>query len=425
MNAFELITKYLPTAVDTYFAEDSKTAILENGSKWIDVSFAEAGYVKIADVLLDGLSDYYGVQENNVSAPDYADYAGNLGNGARDGFAIGGITLRWEIYKLQWKRGKQFRIDHISDEETAKVVTGKLVEEFNRTKVIPEVDACRFSVIADQASASLGNLKVAETITATDADTGIIHRFNEAFEWLTEHEVPSEEQVIFVNPHVMTLIRNTPELNRRLLQSDVKNGNDVTLTVETYEGRPIIVVPSSRFFTDVNVGANGYAPKTTSKGINYIVCSKKAIVPIRKIEYSKFFGEGVVQDFYGSKFDYLIYHGVVVPKNKVCGVYVSTSDAVASAKANVLSVDVREGSVTNAWKLNNYFTTPAGLRGTIVYKATAITLGSTVEVDGETVKAIALGGEAVDAVATSYYFALIDEKGTALAVSGQVTLAKK
>ena len=44
----------------------------------------------------------------------------------------------------------------------------------------------------------------------------IIGKFNSAFEWLAEHEVPEEEQVIFVNPAVMTLIRNTDELKKLL-----------------------------------------------------------------------------------------------------------------------------------------------------------------------------------------------------------------
>ena len=32
-NSFELITKYLPQALDKYFYEDSKTVLLENGKE--------------------------------------------------------------------------------------------------------------------------------------------------------------------------------------------------------------------------------------------------------------------------------------------------------------------------------------------------------------------------------------------------------
>jgi len=138
-NSFELITKYLPQALDKYFAEDAKTAILEKGNKWVDVNFKEAGYVKIASLLLDGLSDYYRTQ--NLPGPSddaqYAAYAGNLGSGMRDGFAIGGASVKWEIKQLQYLRGKQLRIDYLDDEETAGLVIGNAVEEFSRLKVIP------------------------------------------------------------------------------------------------------------------------------------------------------------------------------------------------------------------------------------------------------------------------------------------------
>jgi len=148
MNSFELITKFLPSAVDKYFIEESKSVILEQGTKFIDVNFNETGYVKIASILLDGLSNYYSTQgefaaggtDSNFPFDDYAAYAGNVASGARDGFAIGGVTLEWEIFRLQYKRGRQFRIDYIEDEESAGVVIGNIVEEFNRVKVVPSVN---------------------------------------------------------------------------------------------------------------------------------------------------------------------------------------------------------------------------------------------------------------------------------------------
>ena len=108
MNSFEVITKYLPQAVDKYFAAESKTAVLEQGSKFIDVNFNEAGYVKIASFLMDGLSDYYKTQGSVApsNSADYAAYAGNVNAGQRDGFEIGGVSVKWEIFRLQYVRCK-------------------------------------------------------------------------------------------------------------------------------------------------------------------------------------------------------------------------------------------------------------------------------------------------------------------------------
>ena len=430
MNSFELITKFLPSALDKYFMADSKTVLLEQGTKFVDVNFNETGYVKIASMLLDGLSDYYSTQSDFAAAggsADYAAYAGNVTAGARDGFAIGGVTLEWEIFRLQYKRGRQFRIDYIEDEETASVVIGNLVEEFNRLKVIPEVDATRFSIIADAASASLGNLKQ-ESLAASD----VISKFNAAFEWLEEHEVPMEEQLIYVSPTVMTLIRNSTELTKFLTQGDYRSPAGIDFTVEKYAERPIVCVPSNRFFTNVLTTQNGYRPQSGSKLINYMVVSKKAVVPIRKLEYSKIYGPEMsgLAGFHGYLMNYLIYHGVVIPKNKVVGCYISTSSSDATTKVATLSIDTVAGAASHAWKLRNYYTNPAALRGQIVAKITsAFTLGgdltsltkvdTTNLIDSDTKYAYVTQGvdNAEAAGSKSFYFALVDASGKIIAVT--------
>ena len=427
MNSFELITKYLPAALDKYFYEDGKSTILEQGTKFVDVNFNETGYVKIASMLMDGLSNYYSTQSEFAAGggsdeypfDEFAAYAGNVAEGARDGFAIGGVTLEWEIFRLQFKRGRQFRIDYIEDEESAGVVIGNIVEEFNRTKVIPEVDATRFSIIADTASVSLGNLHT-ETISANQ----IIGKFNSAFEWLAEHEVPAEEQIIFVNPAVMTLIRNTTELTKFLTQGDYRSAAGIDFTVEKYGERPIIQVPSNRFFNNVLVTNNGYRPNgSASKLINFMVVSKKAVVPIRKLEYSKVYGpeQSGLAGFHGYLMNYLIYHGVVIPKNKVVGCYVSLSEANATTKVSTLSIDTVAGAVQYAWKLRNFWTNPAGLRGYVVYKDSAFTLGGAISSVGTAGTDYKIATPNVDiteaAGSKSYYFALVDAAGKIIAVT--------
>lgn len=428
-NSFEVITKYLPQAVDKYFIAEAKTAILEQGNKFVDVNFNEAGYVKIASILMDGLSNYYSTQSDfalNGGDPDYAAYAGNVTSGARDGFAIGGATLTWEIFRLQYRRGRQFRIDYIEDEESASVVIGNIVEEFNRVKVLPEVDATRFSIIADTANASLGNL-----VNEAPANTDIISDFNKAFEWLAEHEVPEEEQIIFVNPAIMTAIRNSSELTRFLTQGDYRSEAGIDFTVEKYNGRPIIVVPSNRFFTNVLVAENGYRPQNTSKVINYMVVSKKAVVPIRKLEYTKIYGPEMsgIAGFHGYLMNYLIWHGVVIPKNKVVGCYVSYNNSIAaSTKASTLQIATSEGTAPYGWKLAQYWTNPAGLRGYIAYKDSAFTLGgdiADVGAAGTDYKVATVGAEISEAAGSkTYYFAMVDASGKIVAVSGAVAVTQ-
>lgn len=445
MNYFEAITKYLPQAVDKYFAEDSKSVILEHGSKFIDVNFNEAGYVKVADMLLDGLSNYYRTQENLSSndLPGYSNNASDMGTGfaayagnttaGRDGFDIGGTSIRWEIYKLQWCRGRQFRIDHISNEETAKVVTGHLIEEFHRLKVIPEVDACRFSTIADSASISLGNL-LTETIAADGAnpdltESTILAKFFAARKWLVEHEVPLEDLVWFVSPDVYTLIMNSDKLTKFITQEDYRGERGITFEVKKFNDVPLIEVTPSRFFTGVQVTRNGYQASSTSKAINYMLCSKKAVLPIRKIEYQKMYDEDMsgLAGFYGTMMNYLLYHGCIIPRNKLVGTVVSVRAAgTALSKVNQLSIDTRAGQTTNGWVLKAYFTQPSGLRGQVVFSVSnAFTVGNSVTITGDTdsdgnieaneIYKVDLDQQIVDATNTAYYFALVDYRGICIA----------
>lgn len=408
-NSIGLITKYMQEAIDTVLTQEAKTNVLVNGSKFIDLNFKETGYVKVMSLLMDGLSDYYRVNNGLGSASNgYSTYPSN------DGYKVGDTSAKWELFQLEYDRGRQFRVDNMDNEETAGLVIGNLLAEFLRTKVVPEVDAVRFSKMAKKCNVALGNL-VSETISANQ----IIGRFNSAFEWLFEHGVPEEEQVIFVSPNVMTLIRNTTELYKRLTQDEYRN-SDVTFTIEKYEGRQIIEVPSNRFFTGVVTTDNGYMPSANSYVINFMIASKKAVVPVVKLEKSKIWTPEQVQDFDGYKVNFRMYHDIIIPKNKVPAIYTSVSAVAGTSKTNLLSVALTK--VTSGYTLDAYYTTPVGLMGTVVRSATAFTLGNTYTTSSSVV-AVGEGDTFTKfSSETAQYFALLDGSGKCIAISGSVTL---
>lgn len=419
-NYFARIEKYMSDAVDTVFATESKTALLENGSKYIDLNFKEVGYVKVLNILMDGLSDYYRV--GHVGVEDTESYAhdnGYNGIGTRDGYDRGNVQGTWELFKLEYDRGRQFLVDNMDNEEMAGSIIANLLSEFLRTKVVPEVDAIRFSKIAKKCKSSLGNL-----VTETVADNEIITKFNTAFEWLTENEVPEEEQVIFVNPSIYTKIMQTSELHKVIVQQDFTNEKGVKFTLPAYNGRPIVQVPSSRFYTDVKTTSNGYAPTSDSKVINYMVVSKKAIVPIVKLNKSKIWNPETQDDFDGYKVNFRLYHDVIIPNNKVIGSFVSVSSTVASTKVGKLAVDYDVNTTTETITINGYFTQPAGKLGTLLlYISTAPAIGATVTLGtgsyvvtpGETYDVsefgVSIGG------AQNLQFALIDSKNIVIATT--------
>jgi hypothetical protein len=278
--------------------------------------------------------------------------------------------------------------------------------------------------MAGKCSASLGNLK-----SEAPSVANIISGFNAAYEWLSEHEVPAEEQVIFVSPKIMSLIRGSSELTRFLTQADYKNGDGVEFTLKAYEGRPIIEVPSNRFLSAVSVTDNGFIPGSGAYAINYMVVSKRAVVPLRKLEYSKIFEPAMVQDYYGYKIDYLLYHGIIIPKNKVPGIFCSVSSSVTGASvAGVLSVLLKTGTGASGTVLfDEYFTQPAGLLGTVAYQkdSSAITtglkaVGDAVTIDGTNFIKLEPGDNFSPSSDVHCQFVLVGSTGTALAVTGDI-----
>lgn len=413
MNSIDLITKYLPEALDKVYVADSKSAILRNGLKLTNVRFVGAGKVKIPKMYVDGLGDYHRVNDG-LTGVDYVHYQ----NGEADGYKKGNTNVSWEEFILKYDRGRQFQIDSMDMEETAGLLA-QVLPEFMRTRVVPESDAICFSTIAGKCNTALGNY-VKETI----APNTIMSNLYGAFEWLSNHEVPDDSQIIFVSPATMKLIRETDELYKRLDQVDYREA-DVTFTIKTFEGRPIIEVPNSRFMTNMVTNGNGYQPTTDSAIINYMVVAKNAVLPIVKLQTFKIFDPAVVQDFDGYKVDFRIYHDVIIPDNKILGAYVSVSQADANDVVNILSLNSVAGKATNSFVVKNYWTTPNGLWGTLVRSQTAFTLGAKTPISG-TVIATPIDSEVVDATNTGAYFALLDGEENVVALTPEkVTYNKK
>lgn len=425
-NNFELIINYAKKALDTYLAEASKTAILETGEKFIKFDLTNAKKVRIGNLVTDGMSDYTRAGHGGMNGAG----TGFDGAGHNDGYNVGGARLVFDEYSLAYDRGVSFRIDEMDNEESAGIIIGNILDVFVSQKVVPEIDEVRFARIANSAYTSLGN-KISETINTTKGDAHeITHSWNTAFKYLKEHGVPEEDQVIFVSPDVEEKIANTPEIYKTLTQGDYMSQKGVTFNMSAYKGRPIIVVPSDRFYDKVVTGANGYAPATGAKVINYIVCSKKAVVPVVKLTNVRIFDPKVVQDYDGYKVNFHIYHDCIIPKNKAVANYVSISATDATTMSGKVDIAMREGTASKSFTVDNYFTNPVGINGTLVMSQSAFTLGASVTIDGSTITEVIVNNgteynNVVGSSVTKAYFAVVDDYGKVRAISGQLTLPLK
>lgn len=228
--------------------------------------------------------------------------------------------------------------------------------------------------------------------------------------------------MLFVNPSINALLQKSDKLTRFISQGDFKSERGIDFRLKAFDGRALVEVPQSRFMTEISLTDNGFAPSAGAKAINYMICSKRCVVPVVKLYKTKIFGPEVNQDFDGYKVNVRLYHDCFIPKNKVIGSYVSVSTTEAKAVGNVLNVALKKTSVADTYHLVAHYTQPAGKLGRVIWGTTAFTLGATAT-STQLNNVVADGADfKVGASATKEYFALVDDNNTIIATSAEVGL---
>lgn len=338
-NSIAYIEKTLPGVVDKVFALNSLTEPLIGGGE-IKLDFLDAKTVKIFKLASTGLVAY-----------------NRGGHGSTN--TRGAVESTTETFTLTQERYSEIPLDKLDTLDDGETVLGHLASEFIRTKVVPEFDTYRFSKLASYTNAVMGN-RIEES-GAISANT-IISKFNAAFKWMAEQKVGESDQIIYVSPAVMELIRNTTELAKRLHQSDMDK--NVKFAIEEYENRKIVVVPSDMFYTNAQTG-NGIYPSSASKVINFMVVDKRAPIIVKKLDYAKVFNSvdqnGSYLGYVGYLLTNLYYHDLFVPENKKVAIYCNVSNTAASGVASGLLVEAVAGATSGKTKVTAVLTQPAGM----------------------------------------------------------------
>ena len=295
-NSISLVTKMLPL-IDEIYKTEAKSAVLEVPSELVQET-QDANTFKIAKMNMVGLGNY----------------------SKTTGFPAGDVTLEWETHTFANDRGRRFSVDRMDDIESFGLVAGRMVGQYIREYVIPEVDAYRFAKIATKA----GTKATAETLSATTAkgalDTAIVT--------LQEKEVDDSRLIIFMTPTVAQYLSDN--ITRTTLNAEGAINN----VIESYNGIQIVRVPQTRFYTGVTLdagatsSAGGYKKTdTTGAEINFIVMDRVASVNITKSTVAKLFTPDENQDKDAWQFDYRMYHDSFVFDNKAAGIYLHAKAA--------------------------------------------------------------------------------------------------
>ena len=268
-----------------------------------------------------GLVQYSG--GNTVKVPKLSMDA--LGNYDRaNGFVDGSVTFAYESRTLTQDRGRTFQIDRMDVDETAFVPTASaIMGEFQRLKVIPEIDAYRYSKIAAIAAAN------SQTGTYTPAASTILTQLKADITNLQDvfGEIPF---VITMSSKVAGVLENSTELTKQLSVVDFTQGG-LNTKVKALDENPIVKVPSARMKTAyvLNDGktsgqeAGGFVPAAGAKDINWIITPRSAVIAISKTDKIRIFEPDTNQRADAWKIDYRKYHDLWILDNQIPTIYVS------------------------------------------------------------------------------------------------------
>ena len=288
-QSIALAQKFQPI-LDEIYKASSLTARMDAKTK--PVNFAGANVVQVFKTDPIGLGKY-----DRVS-----------------GYPAGQVVGSWETLTLATERGRSFVIDRMDDEETLGMAFGTLAGEFIRTKVVPEVDAYRFSKYASTASIN------AATPGTLDAN-GIIKALDDAKLELDKDEVPSEGRLLYISDDCLSYLEG--KVSRFL-----GNENAVDKRVTKYSGMEVIMVPQTRFYKGITlddgatVDAGGYSKTvSTGKDINFMIIHPTAVLQVAKHDSLKVFTPEQNQTTDGWLMQYRLYHDAFVYANKLNGIY--------------------------------------------------------------------------------------------------------
>lgn len=292
--------------LDTYMMETSTTGWMEETARSL-IRYDGGAEIKIPNIVMDGLGNY----------------------DRDEGFKRGKVTLKYSTYKLTQDRGRSFMLDSMDVDETNFMASaGTVLGEFQRTQVIPEVDVYRYSKIAKKA---IENEKASFGYTADEST--IFKKLMDDIVRIKE-DIGDAEELVITMPITVSNIFFSSDKIKNIVDVSQKNTGDISTTIKTINGIPIITVPTSRMKTAYkfnsgadNETAGGYEIDSTAKNINWIIVAKKSVLAVSKVDKPRIFTpeENVLADAW--KIDYRLYHDIWIPQNKLNGIRINIKEA--------------------------------------------------------------------------------------------------
>lgn len=294
-------------------SELDKAAVELATSGWMEPNSSLIRYtggktVKVPQIVMDGLADY-----NN-------------------GFVDGDVTLTWQDLTFAMDRGRRFSLDEHEVNDTNFVATAsQVMGEFQRTRVVPEIDAYRYSKIA--AGAIANKRASGEYTPSADDILSKLYYDVAAVQDAVGNDTPL---VITMSTLVAAILDTSSEISKKLDVVDFRQGG-VTLKVSALNGEhPIRHVGSGRLksayiFADGKTEGQktgGFAPAENALDINWIICPRTVPIAVSRTDKVRIFDPEINQTARSWMLDYRKYHDLWITANKWPQVWVSFKQAL-------------------------------------------------------------------------------------------------
>lgn len=285
--------------------ELDKAMLAESCTGWMEsnagmIKYLSGADVKIPSIVLQGLADY----------------------DREKGYTQGALSVSWQLVQMTQDRGRSFNLDANDVDETNFVLTaGNVMSEFQRTKVIPEVDAYRIAKLVKEAGEN--------SRTYTAAVASILKELKDDITAVRDKIGDAEPLVCMMSIPINGILDNSDKLSKNLDVMNFERG-EAHMQVKGIDGVPILRVPSSRMYSAITMtagGEGGFTKGESAVGVNWIICARYAPIAVSKTDTIRIFPPDQYPLANAWHIDYRKYHDLWLPKNKKDSVFVNLASA--------------------------------------------------------------------------------------------------
>ena len=291
-----------------------KVAVQEATTGWMDANAGQVKYnggneVKIPKMSTQGMGDYD--REN--------------------GYTRGSITLEYETRKMTQDRGRLFQLDPMDINEANFIPTASAVMgEFQRTQVVPEIDAYRISKVATEAITAAKAGMVDCGYTPGSAGTSALRAFKEGIKAVRDNY--NGALICQATPDFIMELEL--ELAGKITAATFSKGG-INTQVPSVDGVPILSTSSNRMYTSIKINdgktdgqkQGGYEKGTTAKNLNFFICPTNVPIAVTKQDVMRIFDPMTNQKLNAWQLDYRRFHDIWVLDNKVGSIYLNIKEA--------------------------------------------------------------------------------------------------